>query len=47
MPVNSQFVHLGDAAPAFTLPTVSGTEVSLDQFLGQQNVALVFLRGFL
>ena len=47
MPINSEIVQIGDPAPSFTLPTVSGEDVSLDQFLGQKNVVLVFLRGFL
>jgi len=47
MPINSEIVQSGDPAPSFTLPTVSGEDLSLDQFLDQKNVVLVFLRGFL
>ncbi len=46
MPVDSRFVHLGDPAPDFTLPSVNGEQVSLSQFRGSQHVVLVFLRGF-
>ena len=47
MPIHSEIVQPGDPAPSFTLFSLSGEEVSLDQFLGQKNVVLVFLRGFL
>ncbi len=46
MPVDSRFVHVGEPAPTFQLPSVDGEEVSLDQFFGRENVVLVFLRGF-
>lgn len=37
-------VGVGDPAPAFTLPSTGGTEVSLSQFLGRP-VVLVFYPG--
>ncbi len=33
---------VGDTAPAFTLPSHSGTTVSLSDFRGEQHVVLVF-----
>ena len=36
-------VKVGDRAPGFTLPAVSGGQVSLDQFLGKKNVVLSFV----
>ena len=36
-------VHVGDRAPDFTLPAVSGGKVSLHQFLGKKNVVLSFV----
>ena len=36
-------VKVGDPAPDFTLPTVSGEEVSLGQYLGKKNVVLSFV----
>jgi peroxiredoxin (alkyl hydroperoxide reductase subunit C) len=47
MPVESRFVHIGDQAPAFTLPSVTGENISLNKFHGNKHVVLVFLRGFL
>jgi peroxiredoxin (alkyl hydroperoxide reductase subunit C) len=36
-------VSVGDRAPDFTLPAVSGEEVSLSQFQGEKNVILSFV----
>jgi peroxiredoxin (alkyl hydroperoxide reductase subunit C) len=36
-------VKVGDPAPDFTLPSVSGEKVSLSQFRGKKNVALSFV----
>ncbi|RLC25101.1 MAG: peroxiredoxin, partial [Deltaproteobacteria bacterium] len=36
-------VHVGDRAPDFTLPAVSGGRVSLRQFLGRKNVVISFI----
>ena len=36
-------VKVGDRAPDFTLPSVSGEKVSLSQFRGKRNVALSFV----
>ncbi len=33
---------VGEAAPAFTLPSTSGTDVTLAQFRGKSNVLLAF-----
>ncbi len=35
-------VQVGDHAPDFTLPTASGEQVSLKDFLGKRNVVLYF-----
>ncbi|MCH8350361.1 MAG: redoxin domain-containing protein [Chloroflexi bacterium] len=35
-----------EQAPSFTLPTVGGGTASLDSYLGQRNVVLVFYRAF-
>ena len=35
-----------EAAPEFSLPSATGAEVSLGTFAGEQNVVLVFYRGF-
>ena len=35
-----------EAAPDFTLPTATRGDVSLGTFAGEQNVVLVFYRGF-
>jgi peroxiredoxin len=43
-PTDSELkVKVGGPAPDFTLPTVSGEEVSLGQYLGQKNVVLSFV----
>jgi peroxiredoxin len=36
-------VKVGDKAPDFTLPAVSGGKVSLSQYLGEKNVVLSFV----
>jgi peroxiredoxin (alkyl hydroperoxide reductase subunit C) len=36
-------VKVGDHAPGFTLPSVSGEKVSLSQYLGKKNVVLSFV----
>ncbi|MFH1351916.1 MAG: peroxiredoxin [Pseudomonadota bacterium] len=36
-------VKVGDKAPNFTLPAVSGEKISLGQFLGKKNVVLSFV----
>jgi len=36
-------VNIGDKAPDFTLPAVSGGKVSLRQFLGKKNVVISFV----
>jgi peroxiredoxin (alkyl hydroperoxide reductase subunit C) len=36
-------LSIGDRAPAFTLPAVSGGKVSLGQFLGKKHVVLSFV----
>jgi peroxiredoxin (alkyl hydroperoxide reductase subunit C) len=36
-------VKVGDRAPNFTLPSISGEKVSLSQFLGKKNVVLSFV----
>jgi len=47
MPVESRFVQIGEPAPSFRLPSVDGQDTSLEKFIGEKNVVLVFLRGFL
>jgi peroxiredoxin (alkyl hydroperoxide reductase subunit C) len=43
-PIDSTLaVKIGDPAPTFSLPSVSGTKVSLGQFKGQKNVVLSFV----
>jgi peroxiredoxin len=43
-PVDSVLkVKVGDRAPDFTLPAVSGEKVSLGQYLGKKNVVLSFV----
>jgi peroxiredoxin len=43
-PVDSTLkVRVGEKAPDFTLPSLSGKEVSLHQFLGKKNVVLSFV----
>ncbi len=39
-------VEINTPAPDFTLDDYNGASVSLAQFKGQQNVLLVFNRGF-
>ena len=36
-------VKVGDRAPDFTLPSVSGSHVSLSQFMGKKNVVISFV----
>ena len=36
-------VKIGDAAPDFTLPSVSGGKIRLSQFLGKKNVVISFV----
>jgi len=45
MPVDSETVPIGSAAPDFRLTAVDGQEVSLSALKGRP-VVLVFLRGF-
>ncbi len=40
-------VQLNTPAPDFTLADYDGEDVSLSQFEGDQNVLLVFNRGFI
>ena len=43
-PIDSKLtVKVGDQAPLFTLPSISGEKVSLNQFQGKKNVALSFV----
>jgi len=43
-PVDSVLkVKIGDRAPIFTLPSVSGEKISLKQYLGKKNVVLSFV----
>ena len=43
-PINSQLkVKIGDKAPDFTLPSISGDKVSLNHYLGKKNVVLSFV----
>ena len=43
-PVDSRLkVKIGDPAPDFTLPSVSGGNISLGQFRGQKNVVISFV----
>jgi len=43
-PIDSKLkVKVGDQAPHFTLPAVSGEKVSLSQFIGKKNVVLSFV----
>lgn len=39
-------VAVDATAPTFTLTDYQGNEVSLEQFKGEQNVLLIFNRGF-
>jgi len=36
-------VRVGDRAPGFTLPAVSGGEISLDRYRGEKNVVISFV----
>lgn len=43
-PIDSKLqVKVGDKAPGFTLPAVSGKKVSLSQYRGRKNVVLSFV----
>jgi peroxiredoxin (alkyl hydroperoxide reductase subunit C) len=43
-PIDSELaVKIGDPAPGFTLPSVSGEKVALSQYRGQKNVVLSFV----
>jgi len=43
-PIDSQLkVKIGDPAPDFTLPSVSGEKVTLSQYRGRQNVVISFV----
>ena len=43
-PVDSQLkVKVGDVAPDFTLPSVSGKQITLSQFRGKKNVVISFV----
>jgi len=43
-PTNSETtLKVGDKAPDFTLPTVKGGSMSLEQFMGKKNVVLSFV----
>ena len=45
-PIDSEpKLKVGDKAPDFSLPSLSGETVSLGQFLGKQNVVLSFVPG--
>ena len=35
-------VKIGDSTPSFTLPSSTGENISLSQFLGKKNVVLFF-----
>lgn len=38
-------LQVGDRAPRFSLPAASGSEVSLDEFIGRKPVLLYFSMG--
>ena len=40
----SQTLHIGEAAPAFELPTADRTMIRLSEYAGKP-LALVFIRG--
>ena len=43
-PIDSELkVKIGDQAPDFTLPSVSGEEVTLSQYRGKKNVVISFV----
>ena len=37
---------VGELAPAFTLPSISGSDVSLESYRGDKNLVVVFYRAF-
>lgn len=41
-PESSAGLQVGEAAPAFTLPSVDGNDVSLADYVGEQPVLLYF-----
>lgn len=47
MPTASRFVPIGANAPDFSLPSVTGKQISLSDYRGEKHVVLVFLRGFM
>ncbi len=47
MTTTSRFISIGAQAPDFILPAISGEDVSLSDYRGKKNVALIFLRGFM
>ncbi|MGD9259872.1 MAG: redoxin domain-containing protein, partial [Desulfobacterales bacterium] len=43
-PIDSKLnVKIGEPAPDFTLPSVSGEKISLSQFRGKKNVVISFV----
>jgi len=40
-------VELNQPAPDFTLRDLNGSEISVSNFRGRQNILLVFNRGFI
>jgi len=43
-PIDSKLkVKIGDVAPDFTLPAISGKKISLGQYMGKKNVVLSFV----
>jgi cytochrome oxidase Cu insertion factor (SCO1/SenC/PrrC family) len=44
-PTDAERVAVGDAAPDFSLRTLSGEVLTLSDLRGQENVVLVFYRG--
>ena len=44
-PTDLERVHVGEAAPDFTLENMDGSRISLSDFRGKKNVILVFYRG--
>ena len=41
---DAAILAIGDQAPDFTLPSVSGDPVTLSSYRGQENIVLVFYR---
>src|SRR5690606_22860009 len=39
-------VDVGQEAPAFSLPSIQGETISLDDYKGKRNILLWFSRGF-